>query len=372
MKHVKTSIAPMITFFSALIIFSLGLLMIFSTTSAEILDHARDKSTHQALFKQIFYAMAGLLLGVALWKIGYMKIISNSSFLLGLFTFFLLLVLIPGLGQEVNGSRRWLNIAGLSFQPSEFVKYLLPAFFIHHYLKIQGQGDRFKGFLKLVGIVAVPIFLVLIEPNNGTAFVIGLVLVVLFLLMGVPFRYWALPLGIFVIVGGTFASQLPYISGRIHVYLHPELDLKGRGHQPHQAKIAVGSGQLLGKGPGNSLQKLSYLPEAQNDYIAAIYAEEMGFLGIACLIALYLTLCCAGLSIALESKSQEGLYFGGSIVFLIVFQAFLNMGVVSGLIPSTGLNLPLFSQGGTSLMANMAGLGLLLSIGKPHIIKKAV
>ncbi len=371
MKHVKTSIAPFIVFLSALIIFSLGLLMIFSTTSAEILDHARDKSTHQALFKQIFYAIAGLALGVTLWKIGYMKIISNSSLILGIFTLFLLLVLIPGLGKEVNGSKRWLNIAGLSFQPSEFVKYLVPAFFIYHYMKIK-DSVVLKDFLKLVGIVAVPIFLVLIEPNNGTAFVIGLVLLAVFLLMGVPFKYWAIPLGVCVIVGGAFASQLPYFTGRINVYLHPELDLKGRGHQPYQAKIAVGSGQFFGKGPGNSLQKLSYLPEAQNDYIAAIYAEELGFLGMIGLIALYLTLAVAGLTIAFEAHNQEGLYFGGAIIFLIVFQAFLNMGVVSGLIPSTGLNLPLFSQGGTSLMANMAGLGLLLSIAKPQHLKKAV
>lgn len=371
MKHVKTSIAPFIAFLSALIIFSLGLLMIFSTTSAEILDHARDKSTHQALFKQIFYAIAGLALGVTLWKIGYMKIISNSSLILGIFTLFLLLVLIPGLGKEVNGSKRWLNIAGLSFQPSEFVKYLVPAFFIYHYMKIK-DSVVLKDFLKLVGIVAVPIFLVLIEPNNGTAFVIGLVLLAVFLLMGVPFKYWAIPLGVCVIVGGAFASQLPYFTGRINVYLHPELDLKGRGHQPYQAKIAVGSGQFFGKGPGNSLQKLSYLPEAQNDYIAAIYAEELGFLGMIGLIALYLTLAVSGLSIAFEAHNQEGLYFGGAIIFLIVFQAFLNMGVVSGLIPSTGLNLPLFSQGGTSLMANMAGLGLLLSIAKPQHLKKAV
>lgn len=372
MKHVKTSIAPFIAFLSALIIFSLGLLMIFSTTSAEILDHARDKSTHQALFKQIFYAIAGLGLGASLWKIGYMKIISNSPLILGIFTLFLLLVLVPGLGKEVNGSKRWLNIAGLSFQPSEFVKYLVPAFFIHHYMQIRKNSVVLKEFLKLIGLVAVPIFLVLIEPNNGTAFVIGLVLLAVFLLMGVPVKYWALPLGICIIVGGAFASQLPYFTGRINVYLHPELDLKGRGHQPYQAKIAVGSGQFLGKGPGNSLQKLSYLPEAQNDYIAAIYAEELGFLGILCLVALYLTLAVSGLTIAFEAPNQEGLYFGGAIIFLIVFQAFLNMGVVSGLIPSTGLNLPLFSQGGTSLMANMAGLGLLLSIAKPQSLQKAV
>jgi cell division protein FtsW len=144
--------------------------------------------------------------------------------------------------------------------------------------------------------------------------------------------------------------------------LNPELDLKGKGHQPYQAKIAAGSGQLLGRGPGNSLQKLSYLPEAQNDYIAAIYAEEFGFLGIVTLIVLYMIIAYVGFYIAHICQDRNGLYFATAITFLICFQAFMNLGVVSGLLPSTGLNLPFFSQGGTSLMANIAGLGLLLNI----------
>lgn len=354
--------ASWILVISSLIIFSLGLLMIFSTTSAEVLDHAKDRSTHLALIKQISYAFSGLVLSFFVWKLGYEKIVAYSPFLLGLLTFLLLLVLVPGLGREVNGSKRWLSLAGISFQPSEFVKFIAPAFFIYSYGKI--KEVNFKAFLKISACLAVPLFLVLIEPNNGTAFVMGFVLLVVFLLMSVPFKFWALPLGICLLIGPVFASQLPYVKARLNVYLHPEHDLKGRGHQPYQAKIAVGSGQLLGRGPGNGLQKLSYLPEAQNDYIAAIYGEELGFAGILFLIALYLTLTWAGLTIAFHAKTEAGLYFGGAIIFLIAFQAFLNLGVVSGLVPSTGLNLPLFSQGGTSLMANMTGLALLLSMDK--------
>ena len=146
--------------------------------------------------------------------------------------------------------------------------------------------------------------------------------------------------------------------------MHPELDLKGRGHQPYQAKIAAGSGRLLGKGPGNGLQKLSYLPEAQNDYIAAIYAEEFGFVGMMALITLYLILASIGFYIAFQCGDRGGYYLASCAAFLISLQAFLNLGVVSGLLPSTGLNLPLFSQGGSSLMANIAGLSLLFSVAK--------
>lgn len=350
-----------ILIFAAATIFALGLLMVFSTSSAEVLDHALKKNTHQAFFKQIFYALGGGLLSYIAYRIGYDKLLKASPQILLFLSFMLLLVLIPGIGKQVNGSKRWLNLFGFSFQPSEFVKYFLPAFFI---LKAVDREMTFLEFLKLIALIAIPMGLILVEPNNGTTAVIGVTLLIVFLLMSIPFKFWGVPLITALVIGGIFASSLPYVSGRINAYMHPELDLKGKGHQPYQAKIAAGSGGLWGRGPGNSLQKLSYLPEAQNDYIAAIFAEEWGFVGIVLLISLYMLIAYTGFSLAIASTSKTGLFFGGAITFLITFQAFLNMGVVSGLLPSTGLNLPLFSQGGSSLMANMMGLGILLSIGE--------
>lgn len=343
-------------------IFVMGLVMIFNTTSAEVLDLALAKSTHQALFKQILYGCVGLILASGVWSFGYRNIIAISPYILAFFCFLLVLTLIPGIGREVNGSRRWIGIAGFSFQPSEFVKYAVPLYFIYRLLPIDPTQLSFKSFLKLGGILAIPILLILIEPNNGTAGVIGLVVIVVCILSRIPFKYWALPLSILIMIGGISAYNLPYVMARLKVYLHPELDLKGKGHQPYQAKIAAGSGQLLGRGPGNSLQKLSYLPEAQNDYIAAIYAEEFGFIGVSCLILLYMSIGYIGFFIAYTAQDRNGFYLAAVITFLICFQAFMNLGVVSGLLPSTGLNLPFFSQGGTSLMANIMGLGLLLNI----------
>lgn len=347
---------------SATAIFALGLILIFSTTSAEVLDHDLDKSTHQSLIKQIYYALAGVVLAWGVQKAGYRNLLKHSAPLLAIFTLLLLLTLIPGIGKEVNGSRRWLNLAGFSFQPSEFVKYIIPAYFIHNILLIQERQITFKKFIKLVAIVSVPMVLILVEPNNGTTAVIAMTLVVLFFLTRIPFIYWAWPLLAFTITVGSFASQLPYVTARLKVYLNPELDLKGKGHQPYQAKIAAGSGKLLGKGPGNGLQKLSYLPEAQNDYIAAIFAEEFGFLGILALICLYLILATQGFYIAYNCGDRGGFYMASCATFLISFQAFMNLGVVSGLLPSTGLNLPLFSQGGSSLMVNISAIALLLNI----------
>lgn len=345
-------------------IFAIGVLMIFSTTSAEALELDLQHASHHAIIKQLLYAMGGVALATGVYNLGYRRFLDWSPILLALFVILLILTLIPGIGREVNGSRRWLSIGGFSFQPSEFVKYILPAYFIHRFLKETDQIWTFTRFLKLVVISAIPILLILVEPNNGTALVVAMTVVVLCLFTGVPLKYWAMPLCILAVVGGLFASQLPYVKGRIHSYLHPELDLRGKGHQPYQAKIAVGSGGVFGRGPGNSLQKLSYLPEAQNDYIAAIFAEEFGFIGIVSLLSLYAMIACIGFYGALHAADRAGFYFAGTVVFLICFQASLNLGVVSGLLPSTGLNLPFFSQGGSSLLANMMGIGLLLSIRK--------
>lgn len=341
--------------------------MIFNTTSAEVLDHALNKSMYQALVKQMMYAAIGIALAYAVYRGGYHRFIRCSPYLLCFFTFLLVLTLIPGIGKEVNGSKRWLAIGGVSFQPSEFVKIIVPAYMIFFLSQRDSLSLSVRDFVQLIATVAVPIVLIWAEPNNGTAAVIGLCVIVLCILSRICFKYWALPLCIMLSIGAISAYHLPYVTARLKVYLNPELDLKGKGHQPYQAKIAAGSGGLLGVGPGNSLQKLSYLPEAQNDYIAAIYAEEFGFLGVMGLIFLYMVVAYLGFAIALFSVTLDGLYMASMMTFLIAFQAFMNLGVVSGLLPSTGLNLPFFSQGGTSLMANILEMGLLLSIADERV-----
>jgi len=348
-----------LTLLCAFTIFVIGLLMIFNTTSAEVLDHGLSQSTHAGLMKQLVFGCIAFGLGYYAWRVGYKSILQWSGPLLLFFTFLLFLVFVPGIGKTVNGAKRWISIAGFSFQPSEFVKIILPAYVIH--TLISTETLTFRAFMFLIAKVSVPLFLTLIEPNNGTVAVMGITLVVVFFLTNVPFKFWALPLICFLVVGSVSALSLPYVRARLQVYWNPELDLRGRGHQPHQAKIAAGSGKLYGKGPGNSMQKLSYLPEAQNDYIAAIYAEEFGFLGIALLIVLYTMLTYLGFDIAYHARNPGACCLSVVITFLISFQAFLNLGVVSGLLPSTGLNLPLFSQGGTSLVANCFGIGILLS-----------
>ncbi|MBI3508106.1 MAG: cell division protein FtsW [Chlamydiia bacterium] len=348
---------------SVALIFSLGLVMIYNTTAAEIIDHLDTASLHAALVKQGLYGCVGLGLGWIAYSCGYEWILRHSVFLLILTTVLLILVFIPGIGLHINGARRWIGLFGYSFQPSESVKILIPAVYIHWVTKRETAID-FAAFFKLLAAFAIPMGLILMEPDTGTTILICTLLVALFFLTRIRLFYWGVPLAILVGLGVVVASQMPHVRSRLQVYLHPELDLRGKGHQPHQAKIAAGSGQLFGRGIGESLQKLNYLPEARSDYIAAIYAEETGFIGILLLIGLYASLGLAGIFIALGAKDREGFLLAAILTFSIAIQSFLNLGIVSTLLPSKGMTLPFFSQGGTSLMVNLIALFILLDIAR--------
>ncbi len=347
---------------SIAVLLSLGLLMVYNTTSAEILDRSLEADTNSVFFKQLFFAFAGVLLSVLMYFFGYQKAIRFSPQILFFITVLLALVYVPKVGLELNGAKRWLNILGFSFQPSEIAKYFIPFFFINW---IVNKNDiNLKSFIKVLCILSVPIILIFLEPDNGTCAIILFTLVIIFFLTKVNFKYWAIPLICAVTLASTLAYNMPHVRSRIEVYLNPEKDLRGKGHQPFQAKIAAGSGQLFGKGLGASFQKLNYLPEARSDYIAAIYAEELGFIGVVFLVLTYSSVAAFGFYLAMKSKDKLGFYAASCVTFLITFQAFLNLGVVSGLLPSKGTTLPFFSQGGSSLMVNLLAIGILLSVAR--------
>ncbi len=354
--------------FCVTLLFVMGLVMVFNTTSAEILDGAIDRDIHHALIRQILYAVVGFLCALGVWFVGYQALLRLSGFFLLFFSVLLVLALIPGIGSQINGARRWINIFGNSFQPSEFVKYIIPLYCIHKMSLLKTPVDL-KFFLKMMSIICVPMGLILIEPDNGTVFIIGVTLVFLCILTRIRCRFWLLPLLSIAIVGGTLALKMQHVPDRIRIFMNPESDLLGKGHQPHQAKIAAGSGQLFGKGFGESLQKMSYLPEARSDYIAAIFAEEFGFLGVSFVIFLYMLIGFLGYLISISCKDLSSFYLASVFVFLLSFQAFFNLGVVSGLLPSKGTSLPFFSQGGSSLLANFLSVSVILNIAKESKVK---
>ena len=345
------------------LLFLIGLFMIFGASSGEMVDLSKSSSQYIALLKQCLWGLIATCCGIVAYRVGWIRFYEKSFMLYVVLCLLLLAVFIPGIGVSANGSRRWLSIFGLSIQPSEFLKIFLPAYF----LKMTEESEKittFKQFYILMAWVFFPVVLISLEPNNGTAGMIGLMIGLLVLLRRISWRFWLIPLlvGSFVVLFAAWKS--PYIHARIASYRNPESDIRGKGHQPFQAKIAAGSGGLFGRGPAQSIQKLSYLPEAQNDYIAAIYAEEFGFVGVLFLLVLYVWLLSMIVRIMLKQRTMEGFLWGFSFLYLFAFHSFFNLGVVSGLMPSTGLNLPFFSQGGSSLVANALAIGLLLSLDK--------
>lgn len=351
-------------FFPILLIYATGLLMIFDASSGEIVDLALGKSQFVGFVRQLIWGAAGVCAAVVAYRLGWRFFFDRSNTIYAILLVLLFGVFIPGIGVGANGAHRWVGWHGFVIQPSEFVKVLLPAFFIHYCKTHPIVYQKFTEFLKLLGLAGISVLFIVVEPNNGTAGVVALVIGVLTLVVGIPTRFWALPLCLAAVSLGLFAASSGYVQRRLTTYLHPEIDIKGKGHQPYQAKIAAGSGGLFGRGSAKSMQKLSYLPEAQNDYIAAIFAEEFGFVGVVVLIGTYLWLFRQMWEIVRRATVPEAFCWGMALLFLIVFQTFMNLGVVSGLLPSTGLNLPFFSQGGSSLVANCMGLGLLVSMGE--------
>jgi len=337
--------------------------MVFDTTSAEVLDRNLQINTHHAPMKQVIYACFSIALAIVVWFFGYRKVLKTIPIVFYILLACLIAVFIPGIGQQINGAYRWIAVGPFSFQPSEFMKLVMPLMFIHLYFK-NDQKMTWKYFYKIIALFCLPLFLILIEPDNGTVAILLLTMMSLFFLCRIRWVYWLLPVMVLGSVGIFCALQMSHVQHRIRVYMNPELDLLGKGHQPYQAKIAAGSGGVLGKGVGESVQKLNYLPTARSDYIAAIYAEEFGFLGILFLVLLYMVIAYSGFRNASLAGEKQGYIIAAVMTFLVSLQAFLNLGVVSGLLPSKGTNLPFFSQGGSSLIANTLALTLIVNVAR--------
>lgn len=365
-----TKKAVFFLFLSVLLLLSIGILMVFNITSAEVIDADLGGNTYNAFFKQLSFVLFGTLLALLIYKMGMDTIMKHIPLIYAITTALLVLVFVPGIGGKVNGAYRWIRVGGFSLQPSEVMKVVMPLYFIHMFNK--DPVFTAARFYKAVGLFLVPLCLIFLEPDNGTIFIIMLVMIATLFLCRIDLKFWLLPLASLIFIGGIFAWQMPHVKRRITVYLHPEKDIYGKGHQPYQAKIATGSGQLYGRGFGKSLQKLNYLPQARSDYIAAIFAEEFGFLGMLFIILLYVSVAISGFSIALHLLSVRDFLITSTLTFLITIQAFLNLGVASGLLPSKGTNLPFFSQGGTSLIVNTAAIMLIYLCSKgARDVKKA-
>lgn len=277
----------------------------------------------------------------------------------------LVLVLIPGIGVYVNGSRRWLNIAGLSFQPSELAK-IASVMYLASTLSFRlKQVERlWTGILPLLVVPAAMFLLILQQPNLSTAGSIMIVAVLMMLLAGAKWKHLSLMGVAGLAVGFAYAWVEPYRRERLLSFRNPFAQMSDEGYQLSQSLIAIGSGGLFGRGLGQGRQKFSYLPYPESDFIFAIIGEDFGLFGCCVVILLFVAFAVAGMRVALNCQDRYGCLLAAGITAMISVQAFINIGVVVGILPTTGLPLPFFSAGGTSISLLMAAVGILFNISR--------
>jgi len=335
-----------------LMLLSLGVVMVASSS----LDFANARYQDPWFFvkKQSVYLLLGMSLATLVASVPLAIWQKFSTFFLLLAIAVLLVVLVPGIGKVVNGSRRWLQLGPVSMQASELAKICLVIYFSSYLARKNIEvRERWSGFVKMVAIIAIVVFLLLIEPDFGSSVVICMSLGAMMFVAGVPIvRFLMLAasgLGFLILM----AVVSPYRWERLVSFMDPWSRQFDSGYQLVQSLIAFGRGEWLGLGLGNSLQKLFFLPEAHTDFIFAIYAEEFGLIGALVLIGIYAYLINQMVLLAKRAYIGGNL-FGSFLVFgiavMFAVQAFINMGVASGLLPTKGLTLPFISYGGSSLL----------------------
>jgi cell division protein FtsW len=275
----------------------------------------------------------------------------------------LVMVLVPGIGTKVGGAVRWLRIGGISIQPAEFAKLGLVIFMAHSLARKKDRVKTFRfGFLPYMVLLAFLLALLLAQPDLGSAMTLGVVAVMMLLVAGTRLVYLfgmgivAAPFLYFLIMNVDYRRQ------RVLAFLNPWDDPSNSGFQIIQSWIAFGSGGAFGKGLGESRQKLFYLPEAHTDFIFSVIGEELGFIGVIVIAAMFLLLVVRGLRTALCAPDEFGCYLAFGMSLLLGIEAFVNMAVVMGMVPTKGLALPFLSYGGTSLLTSLIAVGIILNI----------
>ena len=364
-------------FVVTLVLLSTGVVMIYSASAIVAADRFHDP--YFFLKKQVFWAVLGC---GALWltlRTDYRRLEKLVLPLLGLSVLLLILVLIPGLGVSVNGSRRWLRLGPLSFQPAELAKLALVVYLAAFLANRIGHGtsratsgsetrdelDQFwRGVFPPLAVGGVLALLVLAQPDLGSCLTLLVLTVGLLFLAGAPTRWLAmlvvpaLPLAAFAVY------MAPYRMRRVFAFLDPWQDPRGSGFQIIQSWLALGGGGLFGRGIGESKQKLFYLPEAHTDFIFAIVGEELGFIGATLIVLLFAVLIWRGLRIRVRATDPFGAYLALGITVLVATQTLVNLGVVTGTLPTKGLPLPFLSFGGSALLMTMLATGVLLNISQ--------
>lgn len=353
----------LLLFITIITISLFGIIMIYS--ASYIWAEYKFNDPFKFVKHQGLFFIIGIIMMLITSKIPYKVYFEKANTLLLLSIILLILVIIPGIGTVRNGSRSWFGIGSFGIQPSEFAKLTL-IIFTSKYLTKNEKNLKYikKGVLPILGIVILVFGLIMLQPDFGTGMIILVSIIGLLFVSGVDFKFF-IRLGLIGVVGIVLLIAIaPYRLERILSFLNPWSDPLGSGFQIIQSLYAIGPGGLFGQGFMNSRQKHFYLPEPQTDFIFSIISEEFGFLGILIVAALFTIIIFKGFKIAQNSGDKFAKFLAFGITFGLAFQAILNLMVVVGLIPVTGVTLPFLSYGGSSLLITLISMGVLLNISR--------
>lgn len=358
MRNIRLNI-----FITTIILICVGIVMIYSASSIYALEKYKDGVFF--LKRHLVFLFIGAILTFFIMGIDYRLLRRYAKPALLFSSVLLVFVLIPGIGREIAGAKRWFRLGIFSFQPSELMNLVLiiyTADFISR--KKSVVRNLREGFLPLVSVLGVVILLILAQPDLGTAVSLSLVIFIMFFLAGGRLSHLASVTLCSVPLLCILIFSVPYRRSRIMAFLNPWLDPQGSGFQLIQSNIALGSGGIFGIGLGHSKQKLFYLPAAHTDFIFSIIGEELGLLGTIGICILFINLLVQGYKISRNAQDVFGHFLSLGIILIISLKAIINIGVSSGFFPTKGLPLPFISYGGSSLVFDMIRMGLLLNIAR--------
>ncbi len=345
------------------ILICIGIVMIYSSSSCYAYERFQDGAFY--LKRHIVHFVIGLVLALFVMRTNYRKIKHYTKILFALSLLSLVLVLLPGIGYEAGGAKRWFRLGGLGFQPSEFAGLFLIIYLADLLERKEPRiKNFFYGFLPPLVASGAIVLLILLQPDLGNAAMVLIVSIVMLFVAGAnmahffPFLFLSVPAFYFLIF------RVPYRLRRIIGYLDPWRDAQGAGFQIVQSFLALGSGGIFGLGLGCSRQKLFYLPHAHTDFIFSIIGEELGLIATLFIVALFIIFIWKGIRISMGARDLFGRFLAMGIVISISLKALINIAVSTGAVPTKGLPLPFISYGGTSLIVNMIGVALLLNIAE--------
>ncbi len=350
---------------NVLALLGIGVVMVFSSSAIRVLP-GMEADPFVFIKRHLMFLGLGLAAMAVLARVDYAiwQKLAKPLYLLGLVL--LVLTLIPGIGTEYNGARRWLRFGGIGFQPSDFAKFaLLVAAATYASIRKDELGSIRRGFIPACIFVGIYAVLTMAQPDFGTSLFLAASSFLVLICGGLRMRHLVLVGALMLPVASlVMYSKFEHVQTRIMVFLNPQADPRGKGHQVNQSLIAIGAGGMEGQGLGNSTQKLYYLPEQETDFIFAVLAEETGFVGSVVTLALFASLMLIGVQVARRARDRFGTLVATGFTGAVGLQAAINVAVVTASVPTKGIGLPFISFGGSACFFYLCGVGLVLSVAR--------